>query len=713
MIYFRPNWTIANIGGEALRQYDNLSRSLVVRDVPGGYTWRLLVQAGQNFDVILLSPMEGGVGVILTADQLSVAGHYTVQLQGTLDADGKTVRHTNCLQLYVPKSLSGSANWPTVPSEFTQMEANIQEINQHPPIPGDNGYYLIWDVTTHAYQESKLPVTGGGSDANAVKFTPQTLTAEQQKQARENIGAYQIETVNSWRGVAEGISNGFKLFSVRTPDGNETDVFPTDSNLYPMLVYAGFVTGSSTPLVAYDAQGGVWQGWENGNTRVITLEKTVGRSDTLAVKLTAVTSGDKTTYSIDKTFAEIKAAYEAGKYVYAYGKPIEDLEASLVQLQLTGVGDTSVNFTGLEYYGSPNITGFGTAGAAIATLDISVKNDGSLDVSFYTDEGATTFPLPNKWLFPITIQDGVVTPAVSPASASIDFWRPSGFRSPDHAMTIDLINMTKFSAGEVSIFAFETYSDTDNDDGSYTMITTWVRRTDDAIERITYTQAVPAEGDATETWEYEKKSTAPDLSLGLASAAVGQIAKVTAVDAAGKPTAWEAVDLPSGGGEKWEKIAEIVIPEGAEETNALTINKDLNGNPFRLVKARLCAKYPKYTGKSTIPTSAFAMINGGSYGASAPLAYTSAWALPSKTVFAGMVYEVDVSGAQQIEEVSRSSGGGLSDDYGKTFSTYTSTSSSFARYIADAIIAKPITSIGGLNLLIFPGCKFVLFGVRE
>lgn len=703
MIYFRPNWTIANIGGEALRQYDNLSRSLVVRDVPEGYTWRLLVQAGQNFDVILLSPMEDGVGVVLTADQLSVSGHYTVQLQGTLNADGKTVRHTNCLQLYVPKSLSGSANWPAVPSEFTQMEANIQEINQHPPIPGDNGYYLIWDVTTHAYQESKLPVTGGGSDANAVKFTPQTLTAEQQKQARENIGADDyivlsafddILTTTARSGVCIGGAHG------GSPAGMS----------FPALFMKGTQNHGMQDILFLDFAGACWQGafvqgkW--GTFRKISNESI------LAVKLTATTSGDETTYSIDKTFAEIKAAYEAGKYVYAYGKPIEDLEASLVQLQLTAIGDTSVSFTGLEYHAT-HITDFGTAGTDIATLDIAVKSDGSLGVSFYTDKGSATFPLPNKWLFKVTIQDGVVTPTVSPADNQIWFFTPMFHGNMGFAVTVDLVDSAKWEKSEASIFAFETSSYTENDDGSSTDIYTWVRRTDDASERITYTLVTPAEGDATETWGYEKKSTAPDISLGLTSAAVGQIAKITAVDAAGKPTAWEAVDLPSGGGEKWEKIAEIVIPEGAEETNALTINKDLNGNPFRLVKARLCAKYPKYTGKSTIPTSAFAMINGGSYGASAPLAYTSAWALPSKTVFAGMVYEVDVSGAQQIEEVSRSSGGGLSDDYGKTFSTYTATSSSFARYIADAVIANPITSIGGSNLLIFPGCKFVLFGVRE
>lgn len=38
-----------------------------------------------------------------------------------------------------------------------------------------------------------------------------------------------------------------------------------------------------------------------------------------------------------------------------------------------------------------------------------------------------------------------------------------------------------------------------------------------------------------------------DKSLGITSATVGQIAKITAVDAAGKPTGWEPVDMPSGG----------------------------------------------------------------------------------------------------------------------------------------------------------------------
>lgn len=54
--------------------------------------------------------------------------------------------------------------------------------------------------------------------------------------------------------------------------------------------------------------------------------------------------------------------------------------------------------------------------------------------------------------------------------------------------------------------------------------------------------------------------TAGDNTLGINGAQVGQIAKITAVDTDGKPTAWEPVDMPTGGGgETWEKIAEIEL----------------------------------------------------------------------------------------------------------------------------------------------------------
>lgn len=195
-----------------------------------------------------------------------------------------------------------------------------------------------------------------------------------------------------------------------------------------------------------------------------------------------------------------------------------------------------------------------------------------------------------------------------------------------------------------------------------------------------------------------------DISLGLTSATVGQTIKVKAVDTDGKPTAWEAAES----GEKWEKIAEIIIPDDAEESNALTIDKDINGQPFSLLKARLCSKFPKYTGGSTIPNVMFAMLNGRANGNPSPAVYTSLWPKVETARLVGAVYEVDVSGAQVIESVLRSAGGG----WGENMGMYGSSSSTYVKYFTDSLWAKPITSIGGTGMLIYPGCKFVLYGVR-
>ena len=195
-----------------------------------------------------------------------------------------------------------------------------------------------------------------------------------------------------------------------------------------------------------------------------------------------------------------------------------------------------------------------------------------------------------------------------------------------------------------------------------------------------------------------------DISLGLTSATVGQTIKVKAVDTDGKPTAWEAAES----GEKWEKIAEIIIPDDAEESNALTIDKGINGQPFSLLKARLCGKFPKYTGGSTIPGYSFAMLNGKTTGNPSPAVYTSLWPKVETARLVGAVYEVDVSGAQVIESVLRSSGGGWGENMGMYGSAY----STYVKYFTDSLWAKPITSIGGVAMLIYPGCKFVLYGVR-
>ena len=150
---------LAPYTSEVARQYDDNSRRLVVTgELPEGWAWSMLVRAGgcaQYLNIISLGPVDGGVGVTLTADMVPISGYYTMQLRGT---NGGQTRHTNAVVVTIPASLSGDAQWPEVPSEFSQIEANIIALNQHPPIPGDEGYWLTWDLSTGAYITSDLPL---------------------------------------------------------------------------------------------------------------------------------------------------------------------------------------------------------------------------------------------------------------------------------------------------------------------------------------------------------------------------------------------------------------------------------------------------------------------------------------------------------------------------------------------------------------------------
>lgn len=66
-----------------------------------------------------------------------------------------------------------------------------------------------------------------------------------------------------------------------------------------------------------------------------------------------------------------------------------------------------------------------------------------------------------------------------------------------------------------------------------------------------------------------------DISLGLTAATVGQTVKVKAVDTDGKPTAWEAVDMPTGGELSWHLVADLTV---AEAVTDVVITEDTEGN---------------------------------------------------------------------------------------------------------------------------------------
>ena len=159
LVFDFSQWLISPRQGVVGRQYDNLSHSLVVEgELPSGYTWDMLVEAKGKYNIIPLSATATGATASLTADQLAFGDtYYAFQLRGT---SGEIIHHTNAVQVYVPDTIVGPGTWPVLPTEFSKAEANIKELNAHPPVPGENGYWMLWDLDTHSYVQSQLVVPG-------------------------------------------------------------------------------------------------------------------------------------------------------------------------------------------------------------------------------------------------------------------------------------------------------------------------------------------------------------------------------------------------------------------------------------------------------------------------------------------------------------------------------------------------------------------------
>lgn len=79
-----------------------------------------------------------------------------------------------------------------------------------------------------------------------------------------------------------------------------------------------------------------------------------------------------------------------------------------------------------------------------------------------------------------------------------------------------------------------------------------------------------------------------DHTLGISGASVGQIARITAVDGDGVPTAWASVDLPAGGsGGGWNFINTVEL---TEQVAKISIDKDSEGNRFAYNEIAILAK---------------------------------------------------------------------------------------------------------------------------
>ena len=117
---------------------------------------------------------------------------------------------------------------------------------------------------------------GGGGSPNAVQYVAQTLTDEQKRQARANIGASPIPTVRYWLNLkADNIINLYNMgvgYGIISPVDYDQTV-PTGMSS-PMLVIFGRMNYGRVDITVYDGAGAVWSGSLNLSSQTTDVTKT-------------------------------------------------------------------------------------------------------------------------------------------------------------------------------------------------------------------------------------------------------------------------------------------------------------------------------------------------------------------------------------------------------------------------------------------------------
>lgn len=139
-----------------------------------------------------------------------------------------------------------------------------------------------------------------------------------------------------------------------------------------------------------------------------------------------------------------------------------------------------------------------------------------------------------------------------------------------------------------------------------------------------------------------------DDSLGLTSATPGQIIKVKTVQD-GKPTEWEAVDMPSGGVEWYE----VIDMETTENVNDLIISTDKNGRPisgYHALAMTLCFKVPADSTQTSNNGAiwVYPVVNNYLSGGSRLITNVAGWKTVDRTFnyfYAGSNRAIFISGA--------------------------------------------------------------------
>lgn len=162
-------------------QKNNLIDILTVSvDTDESWQYKLDVKYSQKdkngqtmYNVIDLNRSGNICTALLTLTMLPLKGKYTMQLRGI---KGQQVYHSDTFNVWVKYSVDPGEVYNPVPSEFYQVEYNITEISNHPPIPDMSGFWKIYNINTHSYELSDIPLPDANGGDKTFDYTQSTPT---------------------------------------------------------------------------------------------------------------------------------------------------------------------------------------------------------------------------------------------------------------------------------------------------------------------------------------------------------------------------------------------------------------------------------------------------------------------------------------------------------------------------------------------------------
>lgn len=280
-----------------------------------------------------------------------VVSAYATQVEGTLNfniefrsVDYRWQTQPTSLLVYRSLLYTGEAV-PDQPELLDQYLDMFAELNSHPPIPGDDGYWRIWSLDTHSYETSEFPLQAGKDG----------ITPTIGENGNWYLGA--TDTGKPSRG-ATGAKGDTGATGPAGPVGPQGPAGAPGKDGAGMDII-GATVGQIAKIAAVDASG-VPTAWSpvdmpSGGSPDAVLytaqtltdaQKKQAREniDASSDFVTTITLDESTRRaSADKTFAEISAAASAGKRVFAI-RQYEGVAAS-EYYQLVGYSPAQLIFS--------------------------------------------------------------------------------------------------------------------------------------------------------------------------------------------------------------------------------------------------------------------------------------------------------------------------------------------------------------------------------